>query len=322
MAFRRFLFGVMAVALPLLVMTLLAAGCGGEEGTPIDLAQREALPTASPSQAGVEPLRIAVAGMITPREGYDYYQNFLLYIGEQVGRPVRSVFMDDYTETNRQLREGLTDVGLVCSGPYVDGRRDFGLQILVVPQVNGVPAYFSYLIVPEESAATTLGGLRGKAFAFTDPASNTGKVYPTYLLAKMGTTPERFFSRTIFTASHDKSIAAVAEHLVDGAAVDSLIYDYLAKTKPELIRETRIIHTSPPFGIPPVTIRAGLDPALVEQLRQAFLSAHQNERGKALLARMMIEKFVTAEDSLYDSIREMKRFNERSAAAAPTPSPR
>jgi phosphonate transport system substrate-binding protein len=100
----------------------------------------------------------------------------------------------------------------------------------------------------------------------------------------------------------------VAENLIDGAAVDSLVYEYMSKTHPEITRRTRIVQQSPPYGIPPVVVRAGLDPAFKARLRSVFLTAHTTEKGAAILHGMMIERFVPIADTAYDPVREMKRW--------------
>ena len=48
-----------------------------------------------------------------------------------------------------------------------------------------------------------------------------------------------------------------------------------------------------------------------EELRAVFLNAHRDERGKELLDKMMIDKFIIIEDSAYDSVREMKSWISR-----------
>jgi phosphonate transport system substrate-binding protein len=55
-------------------------------------------------------------------------------------------------------------------------------------------------------------------------------------------------------------------------------------------------------------VRHGLPPALKNRLKQIFLEAHTDEQGKAILEKMMIEKFVPIDDSAYDSIREMNAW--------------
>jgi phosphonate transport system substrate-binding protein len=87
------------------------------------------------------------------------------------------------------------------------------------------------------------------------------------MLARMGETPERFFKRSIFTYSHSANVEAVAVRFVDGASVDSYVYDYLAATNPRLTDKTRIIERSPPHGITPVVVRADLAPAAKARIR-------------------------------------------------------
>lgn len=287
--------------------SLLAAGCGRTPPSEkVDLSRREpAAPHDERRHKGA--LRVAVGGMITPKEGYAYYRRFLDYIGEKIGRAVEFVDRDGYAAVNKLVADGDVDLAFVCGGPYVAGHREFGMELLAAPQAYGRTVYYSYLIVPAASQVTSLAGLRGGSFAFTDPLSNTGKLVPTFLLAERGETPESFFSTVSYSGSHDKSIRAVAGGLVDGAAVDSLIWEYLSRIEPALTGKTRIIVKSAPYGMPPVVVPKGLDPALKERLRSVLLQAHADERGREILAGMMIDRFVPVSDSDYDSIRDIER---------------
>ena len=78
----------------------------------------------------------------------------------------------------------------------------------------------------------------------------------------MSETPDSFFRKYVFTYSHDNSIKSVAEKLVDGAAVDSLVYDYTVARSPLFSAKTRVIQKSGPYGIPPVVVHPGLNPEL------------------------------------------------------------
>jgi len=55
-------------------------------------------------------------------------------------------------------------------------------------------------------------------------------------------------------------------------------------------------------------VRPGLEPAQKEKLKRILLNAHSDPEGKAILEKMMIERFETIDDKAYDSIREMKRL--------------
>jgi len=259
-------------------------------------------------QSGESPLRIAVGGMTSPREGFVYYKKLLNYIGEKLGRKVEFIDREDYGTINRMLMNKEVDVAFVSSGPYVEGHDEFGLELLAAPQVSGSTAYYSYIIVPEDSPVENLKELRGRTFAFTDPLSNSGTLVPIYMLARINEEPGSFFKSSYFTYAHDKSIRAVASGLVDGAAVDSLIWEYENQTDPEFTSKTKIIEKSSPHAIPPVVIRHGIEPALKEKLINVLLNAHKDEKGREILRGMIIDKFVRIDDKSYDSIREMKQW--------------
>jgi phosphonate transport system substrate-binding protein len=288
---------------------MILPACTREEAQKVDLSKTETISNDKRGQAGA--VRIAVGGMITPKEGFAYYRELLDYIGSELGQPVQYVDATSYEEINNKLESREIEAAFICSGPYVSGHKKFGLELLAAPQAYGKTVYYSYIIVPSESSARSLEDLRGKSFAFSDPLSNTGKLVPEYLLTRKGENSKTFFSKTVFSYSHDKSIIAVADGMVDGAAVDSLIWEYLNKIKPELTGKTRILLKSDPYAIPPFVVHPSLDPALKEKLRTLLLRAHTKPEGKKILDKMMTEKFVPISDSAYDSIREMNRWIAR-----------
>jgi len=260
------------------------------------------------SSATVKPLRIGMGARITPKEGFVYYSQLKGYIEKRLGQPVQLIDRDNYDEMNLLLETKDIDAAFVCAGPYVEGKERFGMQLLAMPLVNGKPVYYAYIIVPAGSPARKFEDLRGKAFAFTDPKSNTGKLVPTYMLSRMNETPQHFFGKVEFTYGQDKSIRAVAEGIVDGAAVDSLIWDYLALKHPELIAKTRILLRSEPYGIPPFVVRPGIDVGLKKRLQQILLHAADDEEGRRILKGMMIDRFVAGDDRNYDTIRGMNSW--------------
>jgi len=245
--------------------------------------------------------------MITPVDAVKYYQSVIDYIGEQVGRPVQMVHRRTYEEMDSLLEQGEVQVAFICAAPYVKNREKFGVELLVAPSVNGKPIYHSYIIVHKDSSLKSFADLKGKVFAFTDPKSNTGKLYPSYLLKTMNSTPEQYFNRHMYSYSHNKSIELVAKHVVDGAAVESLVYEYMIKTGSPYARQTRIVKRSPPYGTPPIVVTKDVNPALRDKIRDAFLNMNKNAKGKAILDAMMIDGFVRIADTAYDPIRKMER---------------
>jgi phosphonate transport system substrate-binding protein len=220
-------------------------------------------------------------------------------------RPVELVQRRTYGEINDLLASGEVDVAFVCTGAYVEGNQEFGMELLVTPQVNGEAVYYSLLIVPATSSANSVADLKSKVFAFTDPMSTTGRLYPMFLIQEMGTTPEEFFARTFFTYSHDQAIQAVANGVADGAAVDSLVYDYAVSREPSLAQQVRIIHRSPAFGAPPVVVNPEVRPQLKAELQRLLLELQNTSEGQTVLAAIGVDQFVPAANNDYDTVREL-----------------
>jgi len=288
-------------------LALLAAACSSGAAT-IDFSQVEEQPTAQAAVPSGNVIRIAVAPVLSPLPTFTLYQQLAGYMGDKLGRSVELVQGKTYAEINDLVKSGDVALALVCTNPYLQGQQDFGMELLVAPLVQGEPYYYSLLIVGRNLDASSLEDLRGKTFAFSDPLSNTGRLAPLYQLALRGETPESFFSRSIFTYSHDNSIRSVADGIVDGAAVDSLVYDYLRVSEPDTMAKVKVIEKWGPFGINPVVVNPGLDPQLKAQFRDVFLNMDKDDRGQELLAQFRIDRFIVPDDSIYDSVREMRSY--------------
>ena len=299
----RFASGLLLTA----ALLVLAACSGGS--AQVDFSRQEQ-PTpsavATPASAGV--VRLAIASVLSPLPTSDLYQQLADYLGEKLGRPVELVQGKTYAEINDLVKSGDVTLALVCTNPYLQGREDFGMELLVAPQVSGGTEYYSLLIVSSDSAAQSLADLRDASFAFSDPLSNTGRLAPLYQLALIGESPDTFFGRTIFTYAHDSSIRAVAQGVVAAAAVDSLVFDYMVKTEPAIATQVKVIQRWGPFGINPFVVSPRLDAGLKRQLREVFLEMDRDPQGKGVLRDLLIDRFVVPDDSIYDTVREMRSY--------------
>ncbi len=288
------------------VVSLLLVACGRSEAAPLPRVRLHDLQPLPTVDARVRPLRVAVAAIISPQGTVESYRPLLDYIGKRLGRPVDLVQRRTYAEVNDLIRRNEVDFAFICTRAYVIGKREFGMQLVAIPVVRGSRVYFSEIIVRRGAPYTRVEDLRGAVFAFTDPLSNTGYLYPVYLLSTLGERPETFFSRTFFTYSHDNAIYAVADGIADAAAVDSLVLDYALKRRPDLRERLRTIHRSPPFGMPPVVTGPDVRPQLKARVQHILFTAHEDPEGQAALAALDIDRFVPADDAAYDTIREME----------------
>ncbi|PIY54159.1 MAG: phosphate/phosphite/phosphonate ABC transporter substrate-binding protein [Armatimonadetes bacterium CG_4_10_14_3_um_filter_66_18] len=265
-----------------------------------------ASPPAVVAKLRQEALRLGVAPVLSPRATARSYEGLARFLGRRLGLPGELVLTSTYAEMNQALRRRECDLAFVCCYSYVKGRREFGLRALAVPRINGRTIHRSYLIVPADSRAARLADLRGKRFAFTEPESMTGRLVPLYWLrTEQGESPARFFGSHLYTYGHDNSLWAVATKRVEGAAVDSLVYDHMLLREASLRERLKVIRTSPPLGMPPVVVRPGLERQKARRLEQVLLTMHESEQGRELLADLMVDRFVRPNEENYEPTREV-----------------
>jgi len=288
-------------------VSILSVGCSSDqESTYVDFSKKVVVNPSTEEPPDGAAIRVAVAAMVSAKESVVYYHQLLDFIADQLGHKIQLIQRKTYSEINELLKNGKIDLAFICSGPYATGRQTYGFEALAVPQVRGKHSYHSYLIVNQNSSFKDLGDLRGKTFAFTDPESNTGKLVPTYWLVQQKERPKEFFSKIIYTHSHDNSIMAVATSLVDAAAVHEQIWEYFNEKNPTFTSNTRIIKKSQPFGNPPVVASKYLSSQLKADIQRLLMTMHMDPAGKKILNELMIDRFLYPEGKWYESIVAMK----------------
>lgn len=243
--------------------------------------------------------RVAVASILSPQGNATSYHALLSYLEDQLDEPVVMVQRRTYQETNDLLARNLVDMAFVCTGAFLEGYKKKEMELLAIPKINGAITYNALIIVAASSPIENLAELRGKTFAFTDPLSNTGYLYPLALFTERGTPPARFFGRTIFTYSHDRSIQSIITGVADGASVDNLVFAYAAHRDPSLAQHIRIIWKSKDFGMPPVVVPYGTSPAKKAKIQHILFTMAHTAKGRKILSKLGIEEFIPPQMNLY-----------------------
>ena len=194
---------------------------------------------------------------------------------------------------------------MVCTYAYVLAKREFGAELLAISQIGGETVYYSFIIAPESSPHASLVDLRGRRFASCDILSTSGYLFPMAWLKSQGLDAAHFFAEHVITGSHDRSVYAVTSGVAAAAAVDSLVYQQVVSADPGLGAKLKVIQKSSPFGMPPLVVPARLSAGLKAELRAVLFSMHTQSPGKDILASLDIECFVPAQDSSYDSVRQL-----------------
>jgi len=289
-------------------------GCS-HDAVELDFSQRSTPPPAVAHDDSR--LVVGVGAMIGPVETYESHAGLLRYLAHAVHRRPQLVQRRTYEEMNRMLVSEEVDVAFICTGAYIPIRDR--VTLLAVPIFDGEPNYHS-IVIARDPSLRSLSDLRGRSFAFTDPLSQTGRLYPIYRLRRdLQTTPRQFFSHTVYSGAHDESVHLVLEGQVDAAAVDEIVYLHLLGDHPEYAQRLHIIDRSPAFGAPPVVARAGLPDDVVQWLREALLASSEAPAARAYLEDLGVDGFVATAD--YAFAIQVARDAQISLGEAPRAAP-
>lgn len=274
------------------------------------------LPLAQAAEkAGPAPVRVGLTPVFLDDQA-GFVNEWRIYLEQHLKRPVVFIQRGSYREVVDMLREGKLDFAWLCGYPYVRNRDYF--RLVAVPLYKGEPLYQSYIIVPTSDKTTrSINDLGGKIFAFSDPDSNSGHLYPEYLLAKNNKTAATHFAKTFYTWSHRKVVEAVASGLAQGGAVDGYVWDTLVLSHPELTSKTRVIAESPQFGHPPFVASQAVPQKLYDAMQEALFRMVHDPKGSPLLLGLNLDGFVYGDPHQYDGIAEMYQFieNQRNDAS-------
>jgi phosphonate transport system substrate-binding protein len=222
-------------------------------------------------------------------------------LSDAMENPVELIQRRTYQEITATLLDGSVDAAWICGFPFLQHRDR--LSLLGVPVWRGRPLYQSYLIVSAEDDAAGLADLRGSVHAFSDPDSNSGFLVTASDLARIGETPERFFSRAIYTYGHRNVVRAVAGGLTRSGSVDGYVWETLSIVEPELTARTRIVSRSEWLGFPPFAARSDrVATPEMERFGRVLRSLEETPAGREALALLFLDRIVEATPSLFDGI--------------------
>ncbi len=238
-----------------------------------------------------------------------FNRRWAAYLSQALQRETRFVQRRSYREIMDLLQAEKLDFAWICGYPYV--MLDGVVDLLAAPVYQGSIDYHSYWIVRQDSPLHHWKETKGRVFAYSDPMSNSGWLYPTYMLRKRRIVPEQFFSRMFPTWAHANTVKAVARGLADVGAVDSYVYESLRRMGDADALQTRVIHRSPPFPQPPFVAIKALPFAAKEVFQHTLVEMKAHEQGRSLLKALFLDSFAPVAAERYDVIREMARFVEQ-----------
>jgi len=232
-------------------------------------------------------------------------QPLVNYLEKETGSRVELVVPTNYAAVVEAIANDRVDIAYLGGFTFAQASRRAGVRPLV--QRERDRNFHSVFITQPRSGINSLADLKGHTFAFGDVNSTSGHLMPAYYMRAASVDPG-VLTKALYTGGHDATALAVANGKVDAGAMDELVFANMMKSGKIMADQVKVFYTTPAFFDYVWAARKGLDPKLSEGFAAAFLKLDaSNPEGKVLLDLLNATKYMRAEDSSYDKLRQAAR---------------
>lgn len=243
-------------------------------------------------RATYKEIRYGISSQENSEDALTRSEPFRKHLEAKLGVPIKIFRSIDYAGQVEALRAGHIEFARVGPATYAVAYKVMGNAIEPLGRdVDnfGSDGYYSVLAVKADSPYRTIDDLKGKIIGWADPNSTSGYQFPIYYLRRQGYEPTQFFSKSIFSGSHENGILGLVQGTFDAAATfwnneerGNIQRMELKKMIPT--GATRIIWKSPLIPNGPILSRSNLPAELKELLITTFINmpSENPEAWKAL----------------------------------------
>jgi phosphonate transport system substrate-binding protein len=236
------------------------------------------------------------------------YEHIGKLIGEKLGCEVKVFVTTSYNAEIEAMRVGKLEIGEFGPLGYVLAHQIAKAEaVAALGDSTGKPdTYWASLVTWPGSGITTVAEIRGHSFAFSDPASTSGHLFPAYGLRKAGIDPEKDV-KAIYAGSHTSSFEALYNHKVDAGELNSAQLESATQRGHYKDGDVVFLWKSEPIPTDPITVRgdlpAGFKARVTEVLQTLDLSSLPEADRKIMGLGGM--RLVPQTDGAYDGIRDL-----------------
>lgn len=236
------------------------------------------------------------------------YEHIGKLIGDKVGCEVKVFVTTNYNAEIEAMRSGKLELGEFGPLGYVLAHQVAKAEaVSTFADKDGKPStYWASIVTWPGSEVKTLQDVKGKSFAYSDPASTSGHLFPAYALRKNGIDPDNGV-KALYAGSHTASFEAIRNKKVQAGELNSQQIEAAVLRGAYKDGDVVFLWKSDPIPIDPIAIRGDLEPGFKKRL--ADVVANLDLAGLSDDDRKIIGDsaghLVPQTDNAYDNIRDL-----------------
>jgi phosphonate transport system substrate-binding protein len=265
-------------------------------------AAESGCPNGGTIRFGVEPYD--TAARLVP-----IYRKLGKLIGDKLGCNVEVFVATSYNAEIEAMRNGKLEIGEFGPLGYVLAHQVAKAEaVAAFGTADGKPdTYWASIVTYPGSGIKTVAEIKGHSFAFSDPASTSGHLFPAYGLRKGGVDPDKDI-KAIFAGSHTSSFEALYNHKVDAGELNSEQLESAKQRGHYKDGDLIFLWKSDPIPTDPFTVRGDLPAAFkakVTQVLQTLDLSALDPADRKIMVGAGITGLVPQTDGTYDGIRDL-----------------
>ncbi|MFZ4807870.1 MAG: phosphonate ABC transporter substrate-binding protein [Hyphomicrobiaceae bacterium] len=244
------------------------------------------------------------------------YAPLISYLSKELGTKVTLRVAQDYAAVIEGQKAGQIHIGYY--GPSSFARAvTTGAKVEAFAQdvnLDGTKGYYSVLWVKKDSAAQKIEDLKGKNLCLVDPNSTSGNNVPRFAMDKLKMKPEEFFSKVVYSGSHENAIIAVQQGTCDAAFNwwnDENESNLLRMARKNMVKaeDFRMIFKSDQIVNSPMALLADMPADLKAAIKTAVLNVAKKDPAAFEKATDGKSKpWESVENKAFDPIIELNKF--------------
>ena len=221
------------------------------------------------------------------------------FLNEKLGKDIELVVTTDYSSMIEAARNDRLDLAYFGPLSYVLAKSKSEIEPFAARIKGGTKTYNSCRIGNTKAGVTDFDSIKGKTFAFGDPASTSSRLFPELTLKENGLIKGDDYEG-VFLGAHDAVALAVQNGNAQAGGLACPILESLQEKGRIDDTKVTLIAKTAPLPQYPWTMRSSLNPELKETIRTAFIELDDEK----VLKPFKADGFAVITDQDYDGIRK------------------
>lgn len=236
---------------------------------------------------------------------------FVKYLEKETGLYFKTGIPASFVAVVEAFGSERADIGVMNSFGYILAHEKYGADAKLRVIRYGHDYYQGVILARTDRGINELKDLQGKKFAFTDPSSTSGYMFPKKMIQEAGVE----LGEHVFAGKHDSVVTMIYQGQVDAGAAyysapseDGTIRDARSRVItqfPDVADKVKVVAITDKIPNDPFVFRKGLPEEVTKKFISAVKKYLETEAGKTVFKNIYsVDGLVDSSDADYEGLRK------------------